>query len=270
MNAKKGYYSVVQYVPDLDRAESVNIGVLLFVSEIQFCEVRIARDNRRVRHFFGVSGDDLKRLTEFKRSFAHRIENEKLNLTTVEQVEKFIHTRGNQIQLTEPRFVKVMETCTDQLDQLFEDLVGIESAVERVNSGATLKQRFEKAGITDRLKTDLTLRVPVLEREIRVPYGYHNCKFHLLQPVRFKAASVESNVNLACVYSLEGQSLHNYQDSVLGELKLNVIGSFSGESREAISDVRRVLASNDVKLWTESDLPNLIDEIRRTGKKLTG
>lgn len=269
MNAKKGYYSVVQYVPDLDRAESVNIGVLMFVAETNFCEVRLSRDNGRVRHFFCVSGDDLTRLTEFKRSFTHRIEAEKLNLTSVEQLEKFIHTRGNQIQLTEPRFVKVLKTCEEQLDQLFIDLVGIDSKTKRENLGAKLKQRFEKAGIIDRLKTDLSLRVPVLEREIRIPYGYQNGKFHLLQPVRFKASSVDSNVNLACVYSLEGQSLHNYHDNELGDLKLNVIGSFHGESREAIGDVRRVLASNDVKLWTESDLPNLIDEIRRNGKKVS-
>ena len=268
MNAKKGYYSIVQYVPDLGRAESVNIGVLLFVAETQYCEVRMSRENGRVRHFFGISGVDLKRLTDFKRSFVDRIEAERLNLTSVEHLEKFIHTRGNQIQLTEPRFVKVMEACNNQLDRLFEELVGIESKSERVNLGAKLKQRFEKAGIIDRLKTDVSLRVPVLEREIRVPYGYQNGKFHLLQPVRFKALSVDSNVNLACVYSLEGQSLHNYHDSELGELKLNVIGSFRGEGREAISDVRRVLASNDVKLWTEGDLPTLIDEIRRNGKKI--
>jgi hypothetical protein len=269
MNAKRGYYSVVQYVPNLDRAESVNIGVLLFVAETSFCEVRMSRDNGRARHVFGVSGDELKQLKDFKLSFAHRIEAEKLTLTTVELLEKFVHTRGNQIKLTEPRFIKVTETCRDQLDRLFEELVGFESKSERINLGAKLKQRFEKAGITDRLKTDVLLRVPVLEREIRVPYGYQNGKFHLLQPVRFKAASVDSNVNLACVYSLEGQSLHNYLDSELGELKLNVIGSFRGESREAISDVRRVLASNDVRLWTENDLPNLIDEIRRTGKKVS-
>lgn len=269
MNAKKGYYSVVQYVPDLDRAESVNIGVLLFVAEMNYCEVRISRDNGRVRHFFGVSGDDLKRLTEFKLSFIHRIKSEKLNLTTIEQLEKFIHTRGNQIQLTEPRFVKVMDVCKEQLDRLFEELVGIESKTERVNLGAKLKQKFEKAGITERLKKDVTVHVPVLEREIRVPYGYQNGKFHLLQTVRFKAESIDSNVNQACIYSLEGQSLHNYRDSELGDLRLNVIGSFRAESRRAISDVRRVLASNDVKLWTESDLPNLIEEIRRTGKKFT-
>lgn len=121
VEVKKGYYSVVQYVPDLDRAESVNIGVLLFVAETSFCEVRLSRDNRRVRHFFNTSSDDLIRLTEFKRSFVHRIKSEKFH--TIEQLKKFINTRGNQIQMTEPRFVKVTETCKDQLDHLFEDLV---------------------------------------------------------------------------------------------------------------------------------------------------
>ena len=44
-------------------------------------------------------------------------------LSTLESFKKFIDTRGNQIQLTEPAFVKVRE-CQETINQLFEQLVG--------------------------------------------------------------------------------------------------------------------------------------------------
>lgn len=117
MKPSRGYYSVIQYIHDLARAEAVNIGVLLFVPDRGFLDARIVHDNARVRHVFGVAGDDLKRLTAFKSSFGERVKVERYNIETVEQLAKFIDTRGNQIQLTEPRFAKVIH-CKELLDDL--------------------------------------------------------------------------------------------------------------------------------------------------------
>ena len=266
MDVSKGYYCVVQFIPDLSRAESANIGVLLFVPERQFFAVRLARDNARVRHFFGVAGDDLKRLTEFKRSFAKRVEVERLSLESVEQLNKFIDTRANQIQLTSPRFIKV-DDCKSKVDSLFQELVGGETRKrDRVKLEEKLQKRFESAGVSNRVETNVPVHVPVLARDITVPFGYQNGAFNLLQPVRFHAESTEININRACKYSIEGQSLQNTPDAERGLLSFNVLGSFKSKGDESIKIVRRVLKENDVRLFTESEMPNLIDEIRRTGK----
>lgn len=102
MNPVKGYYSIVQYCPDLARRETVNIGVVLFVPERAFLQARMVADNERVRHFFGTTGNDAKLLSDFKKSFSSRIEAEHGRVTTLDAFQKFIDTRGNQIQLTEP------------------------------------------------------------------------------------------------------------------------------------------------------------------------
>ena len=49
----KGYYSILQFVPDLERAEGANIGVVLFCPERRFLDVMVSHNNDRVRHFFG-------------------------------------------------------------------------------------------------------------------------------------------------------------------------------------------------------------------------
>ncbi len=76
MAPTKGYYSIVQYCPDLARGEATNIGVVLLVPERGFLRSRMVRDNARVRHMFGTSGDALRQLNDFKRSFASRIKAE--------------------------------------------------------------------------------------------------------------------------------------------------------------------------------------------------
>jgi hypothetical protein len=123
MNPVKGYCSIVQYCPDLARRETVNIGVVLFVPERVFLQARMVADNERVRHVFGTTGNDAKLLSDFKKSFSTRIEAEQGRVTTLDAFQKFIDTRGNQIQLTEPAFVKVRE-CQETIDQLFAQLVG--------------------------------------------------------------------------------------------------------------------------------------------------
>jgi len=268
MNPRKGYFSIVQYCPDLARRESVNIGIVLFVPEAEFLESRMVEDNERVRHFFGIHGDDLKRLRLFKKSFASRIHSEGSRITSLDALEKFIHTRGNQIQLTSPAFVKVRD-CRESLSQLFDKLVGSGSrGPKREAFNATLVARFEHAGIADRIRRDIPVEVPILNREMKIPFGFQNGSFHLLQPVRFETGKEESNFRTACKHSTEGKIFQSHVDPNLGPLRYNVIGRFPSKDDRSIPIVRQVLAESDVRLHLEDELCTLVDEIRATGKRL--
>ncbi|MEX0791832.1 MAG: DUF3037 domain-containing protein [Pirellulaceae bacterium] len=182
MNPRKGYFSIVQYCPDLARRESVNIGIVLFVPEADFLESRMVEDNQRVRHFFGIHGDDLQRLKLFKKSFASRIQSERSRISSLDALEKFIHTRGNQIQLTDPKFVKVRD-CSQTLNQLFDKLVGSgDRGPRRKAFKATLVARFEHAGIADRIRRDVPVEVPILNREIKSPSDSRTDRFIFCSP----------------------------------------------------------------------------------------
>lgn len=129
MNLSKGYYSIVQYCPDLARAETANIGVVLLVPDRGLFRAKLVSDNTRVRHVFNISDSELRQLRAFKKSFISRIEAESLRITSLETLQKFVDTRGNFIQLTPPRFVKV-RNCEETLTELFTDLVGGETKKE--------------------------------------------------------------------------------------------------------------------------------------------
>lgn len=266
MNPTKGYYSIVQFCPDLARREKVNIGVVLLVPERAFLQARMVSDNERVKHFFGTSGDDAKMLTEFKKSFAARIEAEHGGITTVESFKKFIDTRGNQIHLTEPAFVKVRE-CQETTNSLFGQLVGGKPRTAKRESFAkSLEKRFDSAGLADIVCKDITIPVPILNKETKVPFGFQNGSFHLLQPVTFEAGKEETNFNRACKYSTEGRIFQEHPDDEYGQLMFNVIGRFASQSDPSIPIVRNVLAQSNVRLHLDHELASLIDEIRLTGK----
>lgn len=56
--ATKGYYSILQYVPDPERAEGVNIGLMLFCPEKGFLRIQTSgRDHQRWQNaFFAAQG----------------------------------------------------------------------------------------------------------------------------------------------------------------------------------------------------------------------
>ena len=256
MKPSKGYYSVIQYIHDLARAESANIGVLLFVPERGFLDARVA-------------GDDLKRLNSFKSSFSERVKVERYNIETVEHLSKFIDTRGNQIQLTEPRFAKVTN-CEELLDDLFKKLVDGEAKKKKLKKSFTknIENRFVAAGIQEKVQRNISIHVPVVDRDISVTFGFQNGAFNLMQAVSFQSESVDRNANVAIRHSFEGHALQSQADNEYGGLKYRVLGRFQSNKDESIPVVRRVLRENAVQLYTENDLPELIDEIRRTGKFL--
>ena len=269
MNPVKGHYSIVQYCPDLARRETVNIGVVLLVPERWFLQTRMVADNERVRHFFGTTGDDAKLLNEFKKSFSARIEAEHGRVSTLETFRKFIDTRANQFQLTEPAFVKVRE-CQETIEQLFAQLVGGKAkSHKRESLTKSLLTRFVAGNVADLIETNVPISVPILDRETRVPFAFQNGAFHLLQPVTFTPDAEESNFNRALKYSMEGKILQEHPDDEYGQLKFNVIGRFASMSDPSIPIVRKVLAESKVRLHLDHDLSGLLDEIRRTGKQRT-
>ena len=216
---------------------------------------------------FGVTGDELRQLTEFKKSFVHRIESESLRIDSPEALQKFIDTRGNFIQLTTPRFVKVRR-CQEQLDELFAELVGGEEkkGESRRSLVRDVRERFIRAGLEPYLKQDIHIPVPQAKREVKVPMGFQNGKFHLLQTVSFDSKDDDANFRKACVQSIQGRFVQDTPSEEYGPMRFNVIGRFASHQGDTPAMVRETLKDSDVRLFDERDLSELIDEIRRTGK----
>jgi hypothetical protein len=107
----RGYYSILQFVPDLERSEGANIGVVLFCPERHFLKAQTATGNDRVRRFFGPEQDvelDLDRVNAFKATFEERVA-EASRIHTPDEFRQFIDTRANQLLLCQPRPIKVFD-----------------------------------------------------------------------------------------------------------------------------------------------------------------
>ena len=268
MNPARGYYSIIQYCPDLSRLEAANIGVLLFCPDRDFLEARTSSDNARIRHFFGDEGHDWVRINLYKVGIEDRLKVEKGQLRTLDDLQGFIARRANLIQITPPRPMKVSDPEKD-LDQLFQDLVGGQA---RVKSGPSLKrflgQKFEKAGLDKKIQTDIHVKVPISERQIEVPFGYQNGRFNLIQLAGFQATNPEQAKITACRYAVEGESLFENPDPHLGNLQLVIVGKFGSQQSESRSGVERILKQHHVRLFAATEVDRLVDEIRRTAKDL--
>jgi len=270
MKPSKGYYSLIQYCPDLGRLEAVNVGVLLFCPERAFLKARTVRKNDRIKRFFGSQGHDWRRINAFKRGIEDRLERESREIRTLEDLEHFIALRANLLQITPPRPMRVTDPARD-LDDLFREIIG--EPVQRT-SAKSLKtyvgEEVRKANLDSFVRRDVAVTVPVFEREVQIPFGYQNARFNLINPVPFEAADPEQSVRNACKYAVEGRSLYDHADPELGQLQLVVVGKFRTDDHDSPTRVRRIFDDYAVKLYRTEELPMLFEVIRKTGKEIHG
>jgi hypothetical protein len=110
--------------------------------------------------------------------------------------------------------------------------------------------------------------VPISERQIKVPYGFQNGRFPLIQLVGFQAADPEQAKITACRYAVEGKSLYENPDLCLGELQPIVVGKFGKKQPKSRTGVERILKEHHVRLFAATEVDRLVDEILRTAKDL--
>lgn len=264
----RAYYSVIQYCPDLGRLEAANIGLVLFCPELQYLRAQFSRSNQRIVKFFGRDKHDWKRINAFKKGLEHRILNSAEEIRDKESFIHFIAMQANLMQLTPPLACKVSSKPDVDLERMFDEIVTVEqkktTPLPKIRQA--LEHKFSRANVSDRLLRNVKVVVPVLNREIEIPFGFQNGRFNLIAPVRFETDSASIATRTACQYAVEGRSLYEKPDDQLGKLQLYVVGKFKKSDSEAKVAVERVLTENCVKLYKFEEVPNLVDDIRRTGK----
>jgi DUF3037 family protein len=263
----KGYYSILQYVPDLERAEGANIGVVLFCPDKGFLKAQTATGNDRARRFFGPEESielDLDRLNAFKAAFEERVLAEAARIKTPEEFRHFVHTRANQLLLTEPRPIKVFDPEAD-LARLFDTLVGgrrraaRQAQPEAESLARTFCDLLDRRGVSDKVQRDVKIESALFQRTLVFPFAFQNGQLNVIDPVLFEATSTR-NIERACQLAVEGNDLQDRPQPIL----LNVLGSFKSDHAESVEQVRRVLDKYRVALHTSHELDRLIEIIAAT------
>lgn len=272
MNPLKAYYSIIQYCPDLSRLEGVNVGVVLYCPDWRSpILVQVTDSTARIRKFFKALVPDSKLVRSEVRGIKARLEREAPYFQTREALEKFFETRGNAIQFTPLRFVKAVHP-EKELESLYLRLV--EPAVEKPQTEHptpedSLGQLESIPDLHPLLLRNVPVSVPALRRTLTVPYGYQNGRFNLLLPESFRRRNITEATDRACRHAIEGRSLYEQPDSRLGELQLCLVADFPPRNRRLQERVEDVLRENHVELITTTEIPDLIEKIRREGKPLT-
>jgi hypothetical protein len=268
MSATKGYYSIIQYCPDLGRFEAANVGVLLFCPETGFLKAATARSNSRIKRFFGTEDHDWTRINDFKRGLVNRLDKEHSEIKTVDDLRKFIALRANVMQITSPLPIKVVD-AEKQLRELFEEITGESTRTGRTRSlRSYVGEMLSGPDVSAKVVHDIRVTVSALEKEVEIPFGFQNGRFNLINPVRFGGQNPDQWFATASKYAVEGRSLYEHPDPTLGDLQLVVVGEFLAKDHQTPGRVQRVFEDYGVKLFRIEDLPKLVDEIRTTGKAI--
>ena len=269
MNSSKGYYSLIQYCPDLARLEAANIGVVLFCPELKFLQAKTSPGHDRIRRFFGSEDNDWEAIQTLKYSLEHRLEVGGGDIQTPEEFQKFVDTRGNALQLTPPRPMRVVDPVRD-LNDLFDQLVGQRQRTVLVDKPTPIKrlldETFRREKLGGFLRTKLRVAVPSTNIELEIPYGFQNGIFNLIQPVKFAATRRELIEEQASKHSVRGEMLKRENHPQFGQLDLIVVGSFSNQAETHRRMVEEILRANRVTLFTSETMPALVEKIRTTGK----
>jgi len=226
MTAEKGYYSLIQFCPDVSRLEAVNLGVILFCPGSGFLQALTSKSTRRAEKLVGRGELTRAALKCAKTAIEKRLLVDRESFKSLEDLQRFVDTRGNSLQLTPPRPLKVISP-EEELKRLFEELVGgrtlKESEAAKRAAFPSLQTLFTRLSNEGRATLDFEITLPVLGQEFTVPYACRNGVLNLVKPHEFERNSVKSALELAIRGDLlEKHGLENHQKS-----RLVVISKFA-------------------------------------------
>lgn len=221
----QGFFSLIQYCPDASRAETANVGILIFQTEPPSTLVRIVDDVGPAMKRLGRR-DHTATLLSVVQSMRNRIELE--GFRSLEALEKFVRTRANQIRLTMPRPMRIQEIEKD-IDEMFAELV---AAPETITAEAIpkvpnlLAQTFARMAqrLPARVLISPELHVRGRDIAIRADYAYKNGCWNVVQEMpRHTGEKADDKLQLAALgLSKKGELVRKLEE---GEGKLVVVST---------------------------------------------
>lgn len=261
MSAKQGFYSLIQFSPVPDRFEFINIGVMLAVPALKFFDVKYSRGQKRIEKLFGKQRQSY--LSSLKEAIRNRLELEVSKEFSLNRFEKFAESRANEIRISRPLPVVVADTPKDELDDLFQHLVGESEVAQRGPRIVTkLTKELDAAGISHMLEKPEPVSIPKYGITIEAPYAYKNGAYNLIDPVRL-SGDADDAFKEASKRAIEGQWLSNQTH---GEKKLIVVGDLSQSQPGIGAAVYDMMAQHNVSFYSFGHLQTLIEEIRQQTK----
>lgn len=264
----KGYYSVIQYCPDRSRAEAANVGVVLFTENPHHLAVKLSETYARVERFFKPNRQRLARIIDAARASATRLNHSMEDMATVEELDHFTRTMGNDIRMTPPRIVVVSDVQQDVL-KLYDELVGDSQPARSrraVVLPSSINRVFEELSQHQKVWSPGKIRVPVIGRTIDIPYAYRNGVVNYVKPAIFTPdAHVDDK---AARLALEGDQIRkNPEDDLTGgKQRRLIVVSAAASDPQVEQRVGPLFAEYGVKYVPKSQADEFAEQVRREAK----
>jgi len=260
MPATKGFFSVIQFCPDLDRGECANVGVVLAVPTQAFLGIQFSSDNEGPKQRFGRDVYDDGRLSLAKKALEGRIRQEGTEWREPEDLLRFGRKEGNHLLLSAPRTILV-EDAAAELDELFQRLVHVDP-VRRRRQGKPDLKLFEQKLLGVPLLRDLHIDIPEVGT-LDVPYAYKNGRLNLIRPEGFPIDETSATTK-ANDLAVKGHLIYKHPSESGEDRKLVIVGGFDASASDELKHrIDFVLREHDARLVQESDLDEFVDEVRR-------
>ncbi len=259
--ATRGFFSVVQFCPDLDRGECANVGVVLVVPQLGVLAVRFGSDNEAPKQRFGADAYDDVRLTLAKRALEGRIKNDGAAWTTSEDLERFGRLEGNHLVLSKPRVILVEEPRAE-LEELYMRLVHVEGVRRTRVRRPDLKTLFEPKLKGVPLKKNVDVTIPFFGKMV-IPYAYQNGVQNLIKAEAFPLDEKSATAK-ATELAATGHLLHRHSEVPGRERMLIVVGGFDASVSDDLKEkVSLLLKEHEARLVPEDELDAFVEEVRR-------
>jgi hypothetical protein len=259
MTQTRGFFSVIQFCPDLDRGEYANVGIVLAVPQNGLLEVRMSEDNEGPKQRFGADAFDDTRLAIAKAGLAGRVREEGPTWSSPEDLLRFARKEGNNLTLSAPKVIMV-ENATAEVDELYARLVHVDPIRRKRLAAPDLTKVFESRLTGVPLITDYKVEIPELGTW-KVPYAYQNGALNLIRPEAFSANAAEDKGNDLAV---KGHIIRRHSDPTGKQQRLIVVGGFDPAAPESLKRrIEFILEECDTRLVREERLDEFVEEIRR-------
>ncbi len=247
----------MQYCPSPAREEGINVGVLLFVPELRYADIKISSTTERIRKVFPNSRLDIPQVESAKRSVELRVRKFVHASATREHVDRLIASLGNELRLLAPRPMAVSDP-ERQLQELFEELVG-ESPSRRsfTRSIPALDEALRSPRLANRIQIGQRITVPILGRELVVPYTYMNGKQNLVFPKRF-SHDIQTATDSAMKLAAEGNLIAKHENK-----SMIVVGSLPVASKSFEDRVALLFSDFNTRYVPEHQILDFAREVER-------
>lgn len=260
--AERGYYSLIQFMPNPGRAEGANVGLVLVCPEQKRVSVNLSVGNEAPKRLFRASSFDAARLAIAKESLAARLQADLGSDPTLEGLRRARALEANSLVLTEPRAVAVHDDPEVVAQLLSRELVYLEPLQRdrpRTPDVTPIVSYLEQRNVP--ISKPGQVLVPIADEPLKVAFSYVNGAQHFVHAQGFSRSPRQAIEQAKSVGAL-GRLLHYHSSHQSLRKKLVVFAGVPDQAQ--VATLRDLLEGMDVRLVDSADADDFAKEVEQT------